>query len=1087
MTTLASLRASIQRTTHRDEHLCVEELLTENDLPPDQPQKTLDLARELVLACREDHQGRGSLDTFLQEFGLSNKEGVALMCLAEALLRVPDEATAENLITEKIQSGDWASHLGHSDSLFINASVWGLMLTGEVLSLGPEITGNITDTADSWLKQLVHRLGEPVATRAILQAMRILGNQYVMGGNIDEAIRRGRKEAPNGDPFSFDMLGEGARTYADARRYFKSYTHAIDVIGKTIHQGGNGSDIYLANGISIKLSALHPRYEYAQKAGVMTELLPRIRTLALAAKQYNMGLSIDAEEAHRLDLSLDIFQALAQDPDLSGWHGLGFVLQAYQKRAPLIAQWLIALAEDTNHRLMVRLVKGAYWDAEIKHAQEQGFPDYPVFTRKVHTDLCYEHCARLLLAAPQAIYPQFATHNAHTLAMVLTTAGDASFEFQRLHGMGQRLYQHLREYLNQQGTQVPLIRTYAPVGQHRELLPYLVRRLLENGANSSFVNQVLDKHMPVDVLVQDVTSLVAAHTPYRHEKIPTPPKLYSAADDIRENSPGIDLNNPISAELLLDKMTIAMAKQYTAGPIIGGELIAGDPTEQQPINGRAKEHLTAHPILSPANSSDIVGHCTHARTEDIQRALSLASSAQPAWDICGGYARATILERMAKLLEQQRPSLMGLICKEAGRTIPDALSEVREAIDFCRYYALQARLHFSDATNLPGPTGEGNQLSLHGRGVFLCISPWNFPLAIFTGQIAAALVAGNTVIAKPAECTPLVAALAVQLFHQAGIPPDVLHLVPGKGAKLGKLLVQDQRISGVAFTGSTETAKLIHQELAKRPGSIIPLIAETGGQNIMVVDSTALPEQVVDDVIHSAFLSAGQRCSALRVLFLQEDVADDILNMLVGALDTYQVGDPTKLATDIGPVISQEAQKTLMEHIKKLTIEGLLLTHLNPHTAADSNTHPTLTTQTKEPPQGYFVTPHIFDIESLQQLPNEIFGPILHVIRYNANELDKVIKQINDSHYGLTLGVHSRIQSFADYIFNRTQVGNTYINRNMVGAVVGTNPFGGCGLSGTGPKAGGPHYLLGFSIEKVRTENITARGGNTELFRLTED
>lgn len=1094
MTTLASLRSSIQRTTHRDEHLCVEQLLTENNPSSDQQQQILELARDLVLACREDHQGKGTLDAFLQEFGLSNKEGVALMCLAEALLRVPDEATAEKLITEKIQSGDWASHLGHSDSLFVNASIWGLMLTGEVLPLGPEITGDITDTTDSWLKQLTNRLGEPVVNKAVLQAMRIMGNQYVMGRNIDEALKRGREEAPRGGPFSFDMLGEGARTYADARRYFESYANAIDVIGKAISQDGSSADIYLANGISIKLSALHPRYEYAQKAGVMTELLPRIRTLALAAKQYSIGLSIDAEEAHRLDLSLDIFEALARDPDLSDWHGLGFVLQAYQKRAPLIAQWLIALAKETNHRLMVRLVKGAYWDTEIKYAQEQGFPDYPVFTRKVHTDLCYEHCAQLLLAAPQAIYPQFATHNAHTLAMVLATAGDASFEFQRLHGMGQLLYQHLHEYLNQQGAQTPLIRIYAPVGQHRELLPYLVRRLLENGANSSFVNRVLDKHMPVDVLVQNITSQVAAHTPYRHKKIPTPPKLYIAADEIRKNSPGIDLNNPISAELLLGKMTTAMAKQYTAGPIIGGKLIAGELTggrlvegkliEGQQIDRRPKENVTPQPILSPANTSDIVGYCTHARAEDIERALSLASSAQPAWNACGGYARATILDRMAELLEQQLPSLMGLICKEAGRTIPDALSEVREAIDFCRYYALQARLHFSDVTNLPGPTGEGNQLSLHGRGVFFCISPWNFPLAIFTGQIAAALVAGNTVIAKPAACTPLVAALAVQLFHQAGIPPNVLHLIPGKGAKLGKRLLSDQRISGVAFTGSTETAKLIHQELANRPGPIIPLIAETGGQNVMVVDSTALPEQVVDDVTHSAFLSAGQRCSALRVLFLQEDVANDILKMLVGALDTYQIGDPTKLATDIGPVIHQEAQKTLMAHIDKLTIEGKLITHLNPHLATHSNTHPA---QAEKHPQGHFVTPHIFDIESLQQLPDEIFGPILHVIRYNANELDDVIKQINDSGYGLTLGVHSRIQAFSDYIFNRTQVGNTYINRNMVGAVVGSNPFGGCGLSGTGPKAGGPHYLFGFTTEKTRTENITARGGNTELFRLTED
>jgi len=1106
MTTLASLRASIQKTSHMDEHRCVEQLLTEMPLPSDQQQHTLKMARDLVLACREDRQGKGTLDAFLQEFGLSNREGVALMCLAEALLRVPDEITADKLIAEKILSGDWASHLGHSDSLFVNASIWGLMLAGQILPLEPEIT----DKTDSWLKQLANRLGEPVVNKAILQAMKIMGSQYVMGRNIDDAMKRSHKDVASGGPFSFDMLGEGARTHADATRYFDAYANAIEAIGKdgrngdAYSAGADSTNVYSTNGISIKLSALHPRYEYAQKARVMTELLPRIRTLALAAKKHNIGLSIDAEEAHRLDLSLTIFEALARDPNLAGWHGLGFVLQAYQKRAPLIAQWLIALSEATNHRLMVRLVKGAYWDAEIKAAQEQGLSDYPVFTRKVHTDLCYERCTQILLSAPLAIYPQFATHNAHTLAMVLATAeeaneeanggsnGEARFEFQRLHGMGQLLYRHLHEHLRQQGMHIPPIRIYAPVGQHRELLPYLIRRLLENGANSSFVNRVLDKHMPVDVLVQDITSQVTAHTPYRHEKIPTPPKLYIAADEIRENAPGIDLNDPISAELLLDKITAAMAKQYTAGPIIGGKLIDGELTGGelvggQRIDGRPQPNTTPQPILSPANPSDIVGYCTHANTEDIERALSLASSAQPAWNASGGYARATILDRMAELLEHQRPSLMGLICKEAGRTIPDALSEVREAIDFCRYYALQTRLHFSDPTNLPGPTGEENQLSLHGRGVFLCISPWNFPLAIFTGQIAAALAAGNTVIAKPAEYTPLVTTLAVQLFHQAGIPPDVLHLVPGEGSKLGKQLLPDHRISGVAFTGSTETAKLIHRELANRPGPIIPLIAETGGQNVMVVDSTALPEQVVDDVIHSAFFSAGQRCSALRVLFLQEDVANDILNMLVGALDTYQMGDPTKLATDIGPVISQKAQKTLVAHIVKLTDEGKLITHLNPHLATQSNARPTHSTGTDEQPPGYFVTPHIFDIESLEKLPDEIFGPILHVIRYNVNQLDDVIKQINDSGYGLTLGVHSRIQAFADYIFNRTQVGNTYINRNIVGAVVGSNPFGGCRLSGTGPKAGGPHYLFGFATEKTRTENTAARGGNTDLFRLTED
>ncbi len=1060
MMPLAQLRAQIRETSHGDEHDCVDRLLRDNTVTDAQRQQALRLGRELVHQCRQRHHQAGSLDIFLQEFGLSNDEGIALMCLAESLLRIPDEATANKLITEKIQSGDWGSHLGHSGSAFVNASIWGLMLTGKVLPLAPDITH---DTGN-WLKKLSSRLSEPVVRAAMLQAMRIMGNQYVLGSSIEEVCRSNTPQhaeraqtGSNGwssNLFSFDMLGEGARTEQDAQRYFNAYAHAIEYIGEHNEAG----DVYTANGISIKLSALYSRYEYAQRNGVMSVLLPRIQQLALAAKSHNISLSMDAEETRRLDLSLDIFETLARDPKLSGWRGLGFVLQAYQKCAPLVAQWLVTLAEETGHPLMVRLVKGAYWDTEIKYAQEQGLADYPVFTRKVNTDLCYQHCAQRLLSAPVAIYPQFATHNAYTLALVLALAKDSPYEFQRLHGMGELLYQQLDKHLHLQQGSKPNIRIYAPIGEHQELLPYLVRRLLENGANSSFVNRFLDQQTPIETLVQNIEPQVMAVTAYRHKGIPTPPNLYFHAGEPRQNSPGIDLNNPQSVKPLLAEIDKAWEKHHLAGPIVAGQLI------QSPARLR--------PITSPARNNTIIGESSHASEADIQRALSLAKAAQPEWNLLGGAMRAEILEDMANALEQALPKLLALITIEAGRTIADALSEVREAIDFCRYYALQARQHFATAQPLPGPTGEQNQLSLQGRGVFFCISPWNFPLAIFTGQVAAALAAGNTVIAKPAASTPLVATLAVQLFHQSGLPPNVLHLITGTGGDIGKLVLTDKNVSGVVLTGSTTTARLILKQLADRPGPIVPLIAETGGQNVMVVDSTAQPEQLIDDVIRSAFLSAGQRCSALRVLYLQEDIADDILTMLANAIQTYTLGDPSKLDTDIGPVIDEHAQQTLRCHIEKMTKEHSLVSSL---------------ALTEEHQQGCFIAPHIFEIDSLKQLPEEVFGPILHVIRYSADELGDVIQQINDSGFGLTLGIHSRIQAFADYIFQHTQVGNTYINRNMVGAVVGTNPFGGCGLSGTGPKAGGPHYLFRFATEKTRTENLTARGGDTALFGLTEE
>ncbi|MGI9287796.1 MAG: bifunctional proline dehydrogenase/L-glutamate gamma-semialdehyde dehydrogenase PutA [Pseudomonadales bacterium] len=1053
---LASLRLALRQSKCMDEPRCVEQLLSATSLSQQDRDYILHKARELVVCCRAQSHKAGTLDAFLQEFGLSNKEGVALMCLAEALLRVPDDETADRLIAEKINSGDWGAHKGQSASRFVNASVWGLMMTGRVVTLDAEIT----EGTETWMKRLVSRVGEPIIRAAVMQAMRIMGGQYVLGRTIPEAMRAGESANSPSTRFSFDMLGEGARTRADAKRYFDAYLQAIQSIGEA--EKRTQPSVIDANGISVKLSALHPRYEFAHKEQVFAELLPDVHKLAVCAKNYGLGFSIDAEEADRLDLSLDIFESLARDNELAGWDGLGFVLQAYQKRAPRVAAWLIELGRDTDRCLMVRLVKGAYWDGEIKHAQEQGLEDYPVFTRKSHTDLCYQVCAEKLLAAQDAIFPQFATHNAYTVALVqqLAQNNGKRFEFQRLHGMGHLLYENLEG-------PAPSLRVYAPVGNHKDLLPYLVRRLLENGANSSFVNRFLDADVPIDQLVEDTVASVVAARPWRHTKIPLPIDLYRHAigeksghgdGDAcvnRANAKGIDLTAPLAVDVLLLNMRNAVETQWESGPISGGEL-----KKQSP-----------RPVCNPANNNHIVGSASEANAEDIEAALERSVTAQATWDAFGGEQRALILEQAAELMETHCAELMGITTAEAGRTIADGLSEVREAVDFCRYYGALARRHFARPLVLPGPTGESNELSLHGRGVFLCISPWNFPLAIFVGQITAALAAGNSVVAKPAEQTPLIAARAVQLLLQAGVPADVLQLLPGDGQRVGGALVNDVRIAGVAFTGSTKTAKSIHQQLARRSGPIVPLIAETGGQNVMLVDSTALPEQVVDDVIVSAFQSAGQRCSALRVLYLQQEIADNVLTMLRGAVQMLKLGDPSQLSTDVGPVIDKQAKAQLLAHVRRMDEEATLLAV---HDFDEDNA------------AGSFVAPRVYEINSLRQLPEEVFGPILHVIRYRADQLDAVIDEINQSGYGLTLGVHSRIEGFAQHIFSTTRVGNTYINRNMVGAVVGVNPFGGRGLSGTGPKAGGPHYLYRFATEKTRSENIVAKGGNTQLFTLEE-
>jgi RHH-type proline utilization regulon transcriptional repressor/proline dehydrogenase/delta 1-pyrroline-5-carboxylate dehydrogenase len=1030
------LRQHIRKTAHIDEHQAVSQLIHRNPLSQEARDGILNSARQLVTDCRANKASGGTLDAFLLQFGLSNGEGVALMCLAEALLRVPDGLTADRLIAEKIRSGKWSAHRGQSDSLFVNASTWGLMLTGHLVSLDTHITQH----PDSWIKRLTATMGEPAIRAAVMQAMRIMGGQYVLGRTIAEGINQGLKKNHSDTLFSFDMLGEGARTDDDARAYLRAYSQAIDEIGVARQKStGNYSDVYQANGISVKLSALHPRYYFAQHSLVMNELLPRIKQLCQQAKDHNIGLSIDAEESYRLDISLDIFEHLANDADLAGWQGLGFVLQAYQKRAPDTAKWLIAVAKQTKRRLMVRLVKGAYWDAEIKHAQEQGLESYPVFTRKSNTDLCYQHCAELLLDAPQSIFPQFATHNAYTASMILALAGDREFEFQRLHGMGHSLYPQLQK---QHPGRPFAVRVYAPIGNHKDLLPYLVRRLLENGANSSFVNRFLDKQTPVEELLNDTRTEVTSTFPYQHKGIPIPERIFEAVGEMRKNARGIDLDSAHETQALLNH-----AEKFSKDLLLTHSIVNGE---------NAEHELRQH--FNPADHSELIGHFSAASQDDVLQALESAYAAQSGWNTKGHTYRADILDKVANYMERDCADLITIIANEAGRTLNDGLSEVREAIDFCRYYATQAR-HM----NLE------SSLELQGQGVFLCISPWNFPLAIFVGQIAAGLVAGNTVIAKPAMQTPAVAAYAIKLFHLAGVPHQALHLLLGSGSKIGKILIEDPRIAGIAFTGSTATALIINRQLASRPGSPIPFIAETGGQNCMIVDSTALPEQVVDDVISSAFLSAGQRCSALRVLFIQQDIADQVLTMLSGAMSSIKGGNPRHLDTDVGPVIDMGAKHALGAHIDRMTREATLIAKVELNEHCDN---------------GSFVAPHVFEINSLDQLNEEVFGPVLHVIRYSAGQLEQVIQQINDTGYGLTLGIHSRIEAFADTVFRKTIAGNVYINRNMIGAVVGVNPFGGRGLSGTGPKAGGPNYLFRFSSVKDETGLSLTSGGL--IFSLIE-
>jgi RHH-type transcriptional regulator, proline utilization regulon repressor / proline dehydrogenase / delta 1-pyrroline-5-carboxylate dehydrogenase len=1027
-----------------DEQSLVQQLAAAADPGDSSRERIRETAAQLVRAVRHNKTRDSGIDAFLQQYDLSSEEGVLLMCVAEALLRIPDADTADKLIADKITSAQWKDHIGVSDSLFVNASTWGLMLTGQLLKLDDVVTRNPAQM----LGKLAGRAGEPVVRTAMRQAMRIMGHQFVMGRTIDEALERSVKKTNAAFRYSFDMLGEAALTAADAQRYFDAYFAAIERIGSGPQ--APAADIFSAASISVKLSALHPRYSYTHHDRVISELVPRVAALAAHARDCGIGLTVDAEEAERLDISLQIFERVYRAPELRDYEGLGLAVQTYQRRARDVITFLTGMAEDVGRRIPVRLVKGAYWDTEIKRAQEQGLSSYPVFTRKIHTDISYLACARQALAANSALYPQFATHNAHTLASVLHYAGSRrDYEFQRLHGMGEELY---AEVISPEKFDRPC-RVYAPVGSHEDLLPYLVRRLLENGANTSFVNRIVDESIDVEDIVADPIAAGTSGEFRPHPGIAPPVELFAGE---RANSRGINLpDHTVSARLLAD-MQLAMQKTHAASPIVAGKYLPGD------------EKLS----VNPACTSETVGHCQQARPEQVDAALDQAIVGQKAWDQTPAITRAKILNRTADLFEEHTAELLALCVAEAGKTIPDAISELREAVDFLRYYAAQAAELFGPGRELPGPTGERNSHGLRGRGVFVCISPWNFPLAIFTGQVAAALAAGNAVLAKPAEQTPLVAFRAVELMLEAGVPPAVLHFLPGDGAMIGGRAVADPRVAGVAFTGSTETARLINRTLAERDGSIAVFIAETGGQNAMFVDSSALPEQVVLDAVYSAFNSAGQRCSALRLLCVQEEIAPRIIELLVGHMEELVVGDPALLSTDVGPVIDEDARALLEAHVDRMKDVATIVHRKTP--AGDTAA-------------GTFFAPTLIEIKTIDALENEVFGPVLHVLRFRSKNLDATIDAVNATGYGLTMGLHSRIDSRARRLVDRSGAGNIYINRNMIGAVVGVQPFGGRGLSGTGPKAGGPHYLPRFGSEYTVSNNISAVGGNATLLSLDSD
>jgi len=1009
------LRAAITSAYRRPEPECLPPLIAAATLPDGAVTQAQALAARLVTALRAKGT-RGTVEGLIREYALSSHEGVALMCLAEALLRIPDAPTRDALIRDKIGTGDWLAHVGHSASLFVNAATWGLVVTGKLTATTPQAG------LQAALVRLIGRGGEPLIRRGVDLAMRMMGEQFVTGQTINEALANSRRLEARGFRYSYDMLGEAATTAEDAARYYADYERAIHAIG--VASAGLG--ILEGPGISIKLSALHPRYSRLQRERVMAELLPRVHALATLARHYDIGLNIDAEESERLELSLDLLESLCFDPALAGWNGVGFVVQAYQKRSAFVIEWLIDLARRSGHRLMVRLVKGAYWDSEIKRAQVDGLEGFPVFTRKVYTDVAYMACARALLAAPEAVFPQFATHNAYTVAAIHSMAGPyapGQYEFQCLHGMGEPLYE---EVVGHNKLDRPC-RIYAPVGTHETLLAYLVRRLLENGANSSFVNRIQDPAVPVAELVEDPVAEVAAMVSpgASHPRIALPRELFAPA---RANSAGLDLSNEHRLTELAAALQASAARAWRAAPPSG--------------DGSAIE------IRNPADHRDIVGRAIEATPVDVEQALQRAEAAAPAWRDTPPGERAATLLRAADLLEAEMPVLLGLIVREAGKSLPNAVAEVREAVDFLRYYAVEVRDGFANDTHRP-------------LGVVACISPWNFPLAIFTGQVAAALAAGNTLLAKPAEETPLIAAAAVEILHRAGVPFNALQLLPGQGS-VGAQLVGDARVCGVVFTGSTEVARLIRRQLAGRTGpdgAPVPLIAETGGQNALIVDSSALAEQVVADVLASAFDSAGQRCSALRVLCLQDDVADRVLTMLRGAMAELSVGNPARLSVDVGPVISAAAQAGIAGHIEAMRAAGHGVHSLRLR---------------EECSHGTFVPPTLIELDRLADLQREVFGPVLHVVRFAQNGLDALVDQINATGYGLTFGIHTRLDETVARVLARVAAGNVYVNRNLIGAVVGVQPFGGRGLSGTGPKAGGPLYLRRLLSMRPRRPGLPA-------------
>jgi RHH-type proline utilization regulon transcriptional repressor/proline dehydrogenase/delta 1-pyrroline-5-carboxylate dehydrogenase len=1032
-----ALGAELAESYLADETSVLDELLERAALPTRQTARVKQEAYALVTAIRARQRETSGVDALLREYDLSSSEGIVLMCLAEALLRIPDADTADKLIADKLGSADWQGRLGTSESLFVNASTWALLLTGRIVR-----PAEVAEEPASFFSRLVGRIGEPVVRGALRAAMRILGQQFVMGETIESALERAA-DAPEWN-YSFDMLGEAALTAADAERYFASYRSAIAAVGRSA-----ASDVAVndAPSISVKLSALCPRYEVPQSGRAIRELGAKLVELAVAAYAAGIALTVDAEESDRLELSLAIFGTAFRDPRVRGYSGLGLAVQAYQKRALHVLAWLAELARSGGRTIPVRLVKGAYWDSEIKRAQELGLDGYPVFTRKCNTDVSYLACAKALLTEHAELYPQFATHNAHTVAWLSTVGAGRAFELQRLHGMGEELYGELkarRDFTHR-------CRVYAPVGSHEHLLPYLVRRLLENGANTSFVNRLVQADAAIDEIVADPVAAARRNAAAAHPRIPLPRDLFGAQ---RMNSRGLNLAVARELDALAKALEASAVGEWRARPRVGG-------TE---LTGAARE------CRDPADTRRVVGTAEFADASQARAALDVTSAFASRWNDIPPRQRAAVLQRAAELIEADRAELVARCVAETGRTIPDSLAEVREAVDLLRYYAAECERVLAAPTPLPGPTGERNELELIGRGLFVCVSPWNFPLAIFMGQVAAALAAGNTVIAKPAEQGTLVAARAIALLEQAGLPKDALAFLPGDGRALGEALFADPRVAGVAFTGSVETARAINSALAARSGPLATLIAETGGVNAMIVDTSALPEQVVRDAVTSAFNSAGQRCSALRLLCLPEPTAGEIVRMLCGAMDQLVIGEPGLLSTDVGPVIDEDADSGLERYVSAHAAAVLHRCRLSP---AHAN--------------GWFVAPTLIELPRAAALTREVFGPVLHVVRYRPEDIDELVDEINAQGYGLTLGVHTRIDATAKAIAERARVGNVYVNRNMIGAQVGVQPFGGMGLSGTGPKAGGPHYLPRFATERTVSTNTAAVGGNATLLSLEAD